>query len=91
MCFDRRKKQVLTSSDLDNARSILKVADSQLRLASLLLKEEVKHQLDYASYMATLYKCLEKKSYPTIGDKSVPGIQTLFSKAAKLCKKNPKF
>ena len=91
MCLDHRKRQVLTSLDLDNARSILKVADSQLKSASLLLIEEAKHQLDYTSYIATSCKCLEKKLYLTIGYKSVPSIQTLFSEAAKLCKENPKF
>ena len=88
-CIERRDKNVLTSSDLDDAARFLKTSDSLLSPAGLDLKEEARGQLEYARWMAKLDPQLKDKKYKKIGDDSVPGMSSLFEEAGELYKKNP--
>ena len=91
-CIERRQRQVLSASDLDDALSFAKVSNNQLGPAGILLKEEAKQQVEYVKYMSQLDRRIptQHKSYQAIGDESAPGIRTFFNEAADLCEKNPK-
>lgn len=88
-CIERRDKNVLTSTDLDDAAKFLKTRDSHLSPAGLQLKDEARAQLDYAKHMAELDRKLTGTKYQKIGDDSVPGMSSLFEEAGELYKKNP--
>ena len=55
------------------------------------MKEEAKAQVAYRVYMAQLSKNLPKKTYKTIGENSVPGLDTLIANIVQLCDDNPDF
>lgn len=88
LCIERRDKNVLTPSDMDDAARFLKTRDSLFAPAGLELKREAKNQLEYTKYMAKLDPRLEGTKYQRIGDNSVPGMSSLFQEAGELCKKN---
>ena len=90
-CLERRERVTFANSNLNNAQAFTRIKDAYLRTKGIHLKTEAKYQIEYTSYMANLGKCLKEKSYPTAGEKSVPGIRILFNEAAILCEKNPEF
>ena len=90
-CLERRERVTFANSDLNDAQAFARIKDAYLGPEGIQLKTEAKCQIEYASHMAKLDKCLKEKSHPTVGEKSVPGIRTLFNEAAVLCEKNPEF
>ena len=88
---ERRHKEVMTKTDLEDARQFSKNKNVLLTPDGKLLKDEAIAQCAYGDYMAELDKGLTKKTYKKIGDDSMPGMEALFNNATQLCKDNPTF
>ena len=74
-CEERKLRDVLTDSDLNDAKKFTKNANQQLTTAGMELKTEAQGQVAYGSYMAYFCKRLPPQSFKTIGEDSATGLE----------------
>ena len=67
-CEERKLRDVLTDSDLSEAKKLTKNANHQLTPAGMELKTEAQGQVTYVSYMASFCKRLPPQSFKIIGE-----------------------
>ena len=90
-CIERRTRDALTESDIDDAERFMYSSDISLNERGMVLKEEASAQVKYVQRMRKLTKILPTGSIKVVTPRSVPSPKSFFLIAHELYLKNPTF